>query len=187
VNTACFRVFRVAHAEPTHISLALQALPLWRELEQALATRLLTLTGGIAHGRTAELDLLAWTLDAAGKPGRWLPHDEAVERWPGIRYDDRIFFHPLAGRLDAGHAVQAMRTTALRHRVAILHDTPATAIETRGTDLAEVHTTAGRYRARRVVVAAGAWSAGLLGDLVRLPPLRTACARSARFPPCAPA
>lgn len=181
VSTGCARVFRVAHTEPTHISLALQALPLWRELEQASGSRLLTLTGGIAHGRSTDLDLLAWALDAAGKPGRWLPHDEAVERWPGIRYDDRIFFHPLAGCLHAERAVHAMRTTAAGLGVSILHHTRATAIESRGDNLADVHTTAGRYRARRVVVAAGARSAGLLADLVRLPPLRAARARSARF------
>ncbi|GHF53095.1 sarcosine oxidase [Amycolatopsis bartoniae] len=156
-------VFRVAGAELSHNHLALQALPLWRELEQETSTRVLTLTGGVAHGHTEDLDLLAWAADAVGKPGRWLPPEEAVERWPGLRYAGRVFFHPLAGRIDAGVGVPALRAAAVRQGAVVRRGEPVTGIEPRGDDLVEVRTTERGYRARRVVVAAGASSANLAG------------------------
>ncbi|MTD53396.1 FAD-dependent oxidoreductase [Amycolatopsis pithecellobii] len=148
-------VFRVAHADMTDVFLALQALSLWRELEQGTGTRLLRLTGEIAHGRGAELDLLAWAADLAGKPGRWLPAGEAVERWPGIRYEERIFFHPLAGCLDADAAVTALRTAAAAEGAAVRSGS-VTAVEYGRADAVLVHTSEGCYRARRAVVAASA-------------------------------
>ena len=156
-------VFRVAGAELSHNHLALQALPLWRELEQETSARVLALTGGVAHGHTEDLDLAAWAADAVGKPGRWLPPEEAVERWPGLRYSGRVFFHPLAGRVDAGTAVAALRTAAARKGAVVRRGEPVTAVQVRGDDLVEVRTTGRSYRARRAIVAAGASSAGLAG------------------------
>ncbi|MBB4683437.1 FAD-dependent oxidoreductase [Amycolatopsis jiangsuensis] len=129
-------------------------------------------TGVIVHGESAELDLLAWTSDAAGRPGRWLGPDEAVERWPGIRYGKRIFFHPLGGSLDTSAATAALRRGSSRvDGLEMRGGEQVTAIEARGDEWVEVRSDQGGYRARRVVVAAGVASARLTAGLVPVPPL----------------
>ena len=57
------------------------------------------------------------------------------------------------------------------------------AIEVRGPSRVRLSTSTGPIRARRVVVAAGAWTAGLLGSLVPLPVLRVSQEQPALFPP----
>src|SRR5581483_5318220 len=44
------RIFRLSYPDPVHIGLAREARRLWRELEDATGTRLLTVTGGVDHG-----------------------------------------------------------------------------------------------------------------------------------------
>ncbi|MEV4599911.1 FAD-dependent oxidoreductase [Amycolatopsis sp. NPDC049253] len=163
---------------------ALQSLRLWRELESAAGVEVLTRTGGVVHGDTDELDLLAWAADAAGNPGRWLAPEEAVERWPGIRYGARVFFHPLGGRLDTAAAAAALRRRVIRDGGVVVREGDAvTAIDVRGERDPVVRTTARSYRARRVVLCAGVASRTLAEGSVPVRPLRPARAESIR---CAP-
>lgn len=173
-------VFRVADADLAHSHLGLRSLPLWRELEQETSSRILTLTGCVAHGHTTDVDLLSWITDAAGKPGRWLAPEEAVERWPGIRYSERIFFHPLAGRIAPGTAVTMLRRAAIGAGAAIRYSEAATGLVVRGEDMVEVRTASNTYRARRVVVAAGPRSPKLAGGVPRQ---RVTWEQSARLAP----
>jgi sarcosine oxidase len=164
-------VFQAGEGELAQQYGVLRSLRLWRELEAVTGSELLSLTGGVAHGDTDGVDLLAWVSDVAGGAGRWLAPEEASERWPGIRYASRVFFHPLAGRLDAGAAAGALRRAARVHS-AVLHEGEAvSAIEVRRENDVEVRTASRTYRARRVVIATGAATGKLAGELVRLPPL----------------
>jgi sarcosine oxidase len=174
------RIFRVSYTEPVYIGLAHEALAWWREVEAETDRTLLTLTGGVSHGRTPQLELLARALDAAADPGAWLHLAEAAERWPGLRFDGRVFFHALTGRLHADHSVTALQEAAAKLGATVRHETPVTGIEVRG-DSVEVRTDTGVIRARRAVVAAGAWTQKLLGSLVRLPPLRVTQEQPAHF------
>ncbi|WNV88316.1 FAD-dependent oxidoreductase [Umezawaea sp. Da 62-37] len=175
------RIFRVSYAEPVYIGLAHEALAWWRELESDSGRDLLALTGGVAHGRTSRLDGLFEALRAAGNPGRWLDPAEAVERWPGLRFDGKVFFHPVAGRLHADDSVSALQAAAAGLGATVRHDTPVSEIVVRGDNRVEVRTATGTYRARRVVVAAGAWAAKLLDGLVPLPALRVTQEQPAHF------
>jgi sarcosine oxidase len=164
-------VFQAAEGELAQHYGALQSLGLWRELEAVTGTPLLTLTGGVTHGDTDEVDLLAWVADAAGGAGRWLAPGEASERWPGIRYASKVFFHPLAGQLDTGAAAGALRSAARGQGAAVHESEAVSAVGIRRDGDVEVRTASRTYRARRVVIAAGAASAELAGGLVPLPPL----------------
>lgn len=175
------RIFRLAYPDAVYIGLAVRAEALWRELEDLAHTELLTVTGGVSHGRTADLDRVAAAVEAAGLAAQWLPHREAVERWPGLRFDGKILYHPHTGRLHADRAVSALQNAAARLGATIRHETPVTSIEIHGQQAVSVHTAAGRYRARVVVVAAGAWTHTLLNDLVPLPPLRVTQEQPAHF------
>jgi len=177
------RIFRVTYDEPVYIRLAREAEGLWRELEDVADVSLLTLTGGVDHGRTADLGVLAEAAEAAGAPGEWLAPEEAAERWPGLRYDGKVLFHPAGGRLHADDALSALQRQAVRLGAVVRHETPVTSITVRGDDAVEVVAGEDVYRAKRVVVAAGAWAEKLLGGLVPLPPLRVTQEQPAHFVP----
>jgi sarcosine oxidase len=178
------RIFRLTYPDPVHLALAREALGLWRELEERSGVPLLTITGGVDHGAAPWLPVLADALVAAGVGSRWLPVAEAAERWPGLRFDTQAVYHPDSGRLHADHAVAALQEVAVLDGAVVRHRTRVTGLGVRGEDAAELRTESGHVlRARRVVVAAGAWTAGLLDGLVPLPPLRVTQEQPAHFQP----
>ncbi|MBU2666396.1 FAD-dependent oxidoreductase [Actinoplanes bogorensis] len=169
------RIFRLAYAEPDYIRLARRALELWRELDPAL----LELTGGVDHGAVG---LIPDALAAAGVPGEWLPPGEAAERWPGLRFDGPVFFHPSSGRIHADHAVAALQAGARARGAVVRHETRVLSVTPRGDDHVEVVTESETLHARRVVVAAGAWTSKLLPGLLDL---RVTQEQPAHFAPLA--
>ncbi|GAA3881755.1 N-methyl-L-tryptophan oxidase [Saccharothrix violaceirubra] len=171
------RIFRLVYGDPLYVGLALEASALWREL----GGDVLTETGGVDHG---DLTGLAESLEAAGSPGRLITADEARARWPGLRFDTDVFFHPRTGRLHADNAVTKLQEAATYHGAVVRHQEPALSIKL--GDKVEVRTAQDVYRARRVVVAVGAWTTRLLGDLVPLPPLRVTQEQPAHFRPLHP-
>ena len=175
------RIFRLSYPDPVYIGLAQEAQRLWRELEGLTGTQLLTVTGGVDHGNSPHLDLLADGLRAAGVRADWLTPDEAAERWPGIRFDTRALFHPDSGRLHADRSVSALQSAAAAAGAFVRHSSPVTSIEVVDDDAVLVHTDSGSYRARRVVAAVNAWAAKLVGKLVPLPPLRVTQEQPAHF------
>jgi sarcosine oxidase len=175
------RIFRLSYPDLVYIRLAQEAELQWRELEELTGAHLLTITGGVDHGPHPRLDELATGLSAAGVASRWLTPDEASERWPGIRFDQRALFHPDSGRLHADDAVAALQTSAQKHGAAITHEVRVTSIAVRGDDAVEVRAGDDVYRARRAVVSAGAWTTKLLGELVPLPELRVTQEQPAHF------
>ncbi|WP_233226294.1 FAD-dependent oxidoreductase [Amycolatopsis sp. CA-126428] len=64
------RIFRLAYPDSGYIGLARQAEALWRELEDVSRTDLLTITGGVSHGRTPDIGRVATALEAAGPARR---------------------------------------------------------------------------------------------------------------------
>jgi sarcosine oxidase len=177
------RIFRVSYPDRVYIDLAREAQVQWRELEDLTGAQLLTVTGGVAHGTNPLLGDLADALAAAGVASSWLTPEAAAERWPGIRFDTRVLFHPEQGRLHADDAVAALQESAGKHGAAVHHDTPVISIKVRGEDDVEVDTGDVVYRARRVVVGAGAWTEKLLGGNVPLPTLTVTQEQPAHFAP----
>ena len=180
------RIFRLSYPDPVHIGLAQEALGLWRELEQATDTSLLTITGGVDHGSSPGLYDLHAGLQAAGITSLWLGPDEAERRWPGIRIDSKALYHPDSGRLHADHAVAALQSAATARGGVVRHRTQVSGIRVLDADAVEVRTQSGALlRARRAVVAVGAWTAPLLVGVVPLPRLRVTQEQPAHFAPTA--
>jgi sarcosine oxidase len=106
---------------------------------------------------------------------------QAAERWPGISFDlagssvgarGLVMYHADAGVLDPDRAMAAMLRLAAARGADIRFGTPVSHLSvSAGGDMARAHTDSGTFTAPVVAVAAGAWVAPLLGDLVRLPPL----------------
>jgi sarcosine oxidase len=113
----------------------------------------------------------------------WLSAGEAAQRWPGMVFEGRVLHQPdRSGRVHAEHAVAALTAAAVGHGALVRHRARVTRVAVRGEHQVDVLTEQDVVRARRVVVAAGAWTQSLVGGLVPLPPLRVVQERAASFP-----
>jgi sarcosine oxidase len=178
------RIFRLSYSDPVHIGLAREALGLWRQLEQASGSDLLTITGGVDHGDPAALQTLHAGLAAEGVASEWLTPAEAEQRWPGFRIDTRALYHPDSGRLHADRSVAALQAAARDRGAVVRHETQVTSISVHDVDAVQIRTADGQVlRARRAVVAVGAWTRPLLVGVVPLPTLRVTQEQPAHFAP----
>lgn len=139
------------------------------------------LTGELDHGSARDPAVIADALSAQDVPSELLPPQEAAGRWPGMVFEGPVLWHPQAGTMDAEGAVHAFLEAGGPHGMQWASDTEVSRIEQLEQGM-RVQTSRGDVRARTVVVAAGAWTQGLLGGLVPLPPLRVTEHRVLHFP-----
>lgn len=179
------RNFNVAYADPTYVRMLVEALPLWRELEDESGMALLDLVGLANHGPRGAFDEVHDALTAAGIAAEFLSVDEAGRRWPGVRFDTRVLFNEQAGRVNADAAVRALHATAaaagadvrLRTRatrIDVIDDGRVRVASVGDTGVTEV------FEARTAVVTVGAWTTKLLGG-VSLPRLVVTQEQPAHF------
>jgi sarcosine oxidase len=165
------RIFRRAYPDPLYVRMTGRARELWRELELDGGVGLLTETGGLDHGRHRDPAAMAAGLAAEGVPAEVLPAAAAAERWPQLRFDGPVLYHPEAGVVDADTTVATCVALAEARGAHLLPRTTVLGIDVDG-GRARVRTTGPTITADRVVVAAGAWLPGLdLGVPLTLPPL----------------
>jgi sarcosine oxidase len=155
------RIFRLAYADPAYVRLAQEALPLWRDLEDESGQTLLVTTGGIDHGPQPMLGSLAAGLAAAGASHRWLSPDEAAGRWPAMRFDEAVLYHPDAGRTFADLTVRTLQDRAQAHGATVRFGERVDQIIP-AADGVVVRSDREEYRAPAAVVAVGPWAPGPL-------------------------
>ena len=109
------RIFRHAYDDAHYVRMAKEALPLWRELEADAGRTLLELTGGIDHGPAAVVESIAAALIGEGVAREVLRPSAAANRWPGMRFDELVLFHPEAGRCLAAATVASLQDRAAAH------------------------------------------------------------------------
>lgn len=168
------RIIRLSYHTPFYVRLAKRAYESWDVLAGESATEVVLETGGLDFApRDAAIPMSDYTdsLDAEGVGYERLDADEIRRRWPQLRIDDNVhgIFQERTGIAKAAIANAAHQRMAREHGATVLDGRPVTGIETGD---GEVSVTAGgdTFRARRLVVAAGAWSNGALGHLgYRLP------------------
>ncbi|MBA2952394.1 FAD-dependent oxidoreductase [Nocardioides sp. MAH-18] len=156
------RIYRRAYADPFYVALTGRAADEWDRLEDESGVALRTPTGGLDVG-AGRPEAVHAALTSAGVPVVHLSTAEVADRWPGIAVGPATF-HPGAGHLDADRTVSTCVELAARHGAELREHTAMTRLEPAG-DGVVVHTEGGSDRARRVVVAAGAWLPELLGGL----------------------
>jgi glycine oxidase len=152
-----------------------------REHYQSLAPALHENTGidvglwreGIARvatdaGEAAELKAKVTWQRQQGHVSEWLDGDELRRRWPWLGAAVGALWAPRDGALDPERLVRALLTDAQRHGALVVTDR-VTGIDVTGDRVAGVVGEAGRYAASDVVLAAGAWSAGVKGVPRQLP------------------
>ena len=155
------RIFRFAYYEPKYVRMAQEALPLWRELEDDAGEALLDTTGAVDHGRPASIDAMADAMAACDAPFERLAPEEAAARWPAMRFEGHVLFHPDGGRCRADATVAALQRRAADHGAHVQFGAKA---ELRVVDDAVHVDAAGEtWSARVAVVTAGAWITKVLG------------------------
>ena len=163
------RIIREAYAEhPSYVTVIQRAYELWRELEEETERALLLQTGGIIIGPPGS-DVIAGAEYSARR------HHLAYERvsaevinrqFPALRPEEGTvgIWDPRAGILNAEACVEAHLNMARRHGATLRFDEPVTSWSAEGQGVS-VATPRGRYRADRLVLAAGPWMTDLLEDL----------------------
>lgn len=167
------RIIREAYFEdPAYVPLVQRAYECWRALERDTERALLTETGGLMIGRR-EGALVSGALMSAEThrlEHQLLDRGEMRRRFPQFALEEGhvAVWEPRAGFLAPEACVAAQLERAARRGAELRGNEPIESWR-KTTDGIEVLTARGRYGADHLVVAVGAWLAGLLeGAALRL-------------------
>lgn len=160
------RLIRLAqHEDPAYVPLAERAYHLWRTLEEESGTNLLFETGSL-HGGPAGDSLFDRTREACDRHSVTydvLDGADVNARYPGFNLpDDYTILHQPQGGFVASMDCITAHVKQAQANGAEIHGQEAVIDWDRTDDGNVVRTTAGVYKAERLVVAAGAWSGKLL-------------------------
>ena len=180
------RIFRLAYADDTYVQLALEAEPLWRELEEEADEDLLVQNGAIDHGDPRLVGAVAENLERHGIAHERLAVGEAEARFPGMKIEEGAVFHDRGGAVFAARTVRSLHRVAAARGAEVAFEEPAVAIHERDGGVV-VETGRRELTADVVVVAAGGWVSSIVGDLVPLPPTRVTVEQPGWFAPKDPA
>jgi sarcosine oxidase len=171
------RITRLAIGEGVHYTpLALRSHALWRELETETGASLLTSNGGLfisSAGRSAVLhvpDFFANTLAAAREHRivhEVLDAPAIRRRYPAFNVadDEYGYFEPEAGFLRPEACIRAHLESATRRGAEIHQNETVAGFDVSASGVTVV-TDRGRYKAERLIVAAGSWLPTLLDPML---------------------
>jgi sarcosine oxidase len=166
------RIIRLAYAEdPRYVPLLRRAYQRWRELEARSDERMLVTTGGLDIGRP-DSETVRGALASARAHGlehELLDADAVMERYPGFRLPAGLVavYQPDGGFVLSERAIAAYARLALDDGADLRGYEPLLGWQADG-DGVVVRTERGTYRARRLVISAGAWLAQLVPALAGL-------------------
>jgi sarcosine oxidase len=170
------RIIRLSYHTPAYVELAKHAFAAWAEVERDSGEQLVLRTGGLDIGpRVSAIPLSTYSdsMDAAGVSYERLDAGEIMRRWPQWRLTDDIhgLFQEQSGIAMAARGNAAHVRMAREHGATLMDQTP---VESLRLSNGEVEVVAGgtAYRARRLVIAAGAWSNRALEHFDTRLPLR---------------
>ena len=157
------RIFRYSYPDPMYVAMAIEALPLWRELEGETGTELLRTTGGLDRGKA--LDDHVRALEDNGALYEVLAPDEVEARFPWLTIDEGpALFQPDAGVIAAGRAVETFLASARAHGAVTRSNTKVNSLEPE-EDGVRVAAGGEAPGFDVVVVTAGAWAKPLVAPL----------------------
>jgi len=185
------RIFRLAYDDRRYVRMAVEALPLWRELEADAGLTLLETTSGIDHGDPVAVAAVAAALDEEAVEHEVIRAAAAAERWPDMRFEGDVLVQPDAGRCLADATVCALQNRAAAHGANVRFETGAAAVSVPDTGgagggrVGDVRVTAGesKWAARIVVVTAGSWVSSVVGRHIGLPSMRVTREQVQHFAP----
>jgi sarcosine oxidase len=166
------RIIREAYFEdPVYVPMVQRAFELWRELERLSGTALLEQTGGLMIGAPGS-ELVEGARHSAqlhGLQHSMLSAGEIHARFPVLNPESDMVavWEPRAGVLSPEACVTAQLEQARRGGAILRFDEPVSHWEADDGHVS-VFTGLNRYRARQLVISAGAWVGSLLPGM-RLP------------------
>lgn len=163
------RIIREAYFEhPVYVPMVQRAYELWAELEAGRGTALYRRTGGLMLG-APQSDLVVGALRSAREHG--LAHElldaaEIRRRFPALHPEPDMVgvLEPRAGILFPEACIAAHLDLARAHGATLQFDEPVLRVD-RDARGPSVTTARDQYRARALVVTAGAWITQLFPDL----------------------
>lgn len=164
------RIFRFAYDNLAYARLAMQTLPMWRELEQEAGEQLLVSSGGLdltdEEAKHPEVYAVAGTLAQVGAPFDFLDAAAMRARFPQWHLGDAAaaVYSPDAGILNATRCVATLVAQAAKHGAIVRDSEPVTEIRAEPSGV-QVTTTQSRYQARQLVITGGAWANSLLAQV----------------------
>lgn len=173
------RITRQAIGEgEIYVPLVLRSHEIWRELEAETGQQLLLECGFVAidstggeavmHGKAGFAPRTVAAARRFGIAHEILSPGELMRRHPGftLRGDEQVYYEPGGGLVYPERCIAAQldRAEALGARLRL--NEPVLSIEQSGGSV-RVTTTRGRYEAGHVVVTAGGWTPGLIGEPLR--------------------
>jgi sarcosine oxidase len=170
------RIVRLSYHAPTYVHLAKDAFAAWRDLEDDSGRALILRTGGLdlSPADSGE-DLSAYSSSLAQEDVAFelLDASEIMRRWPQFRLSDDVsgLYQEDAGIAPAVQCNATHAELARRHGATLLERTPVTSL---ALSEGEIEVAAGerRFRGRKLVVAADAWTNEVLAPLDVSLPLR---------------
>lgn len=164
------RMVRLAYFEhPDYVTLLHRAYENWRKIEQDSGESLLHLTGGLYIGYE-DGDLVSGSLLAAQQHDlrhEMLSCEDIQSRFPQFNPADGMvgFLEKDAGYVRSSSAVAAFAQRAMIHGAQIHGCEPVRRIDHENAATVTVQTDKATYSANRVIIAGGAWSSQLLGNI----------------------
>lgn len=163
------RIIREAYYEhPSYVPIVQRAYELWEQLEQYTGRKLLVQTGGLMIGHP-DGELVTGSELSARR--HHIPYDRLIPAEVRARYpafnmpeDSIAIWDPRAGILYPEACVEAHLQAARKTGAELRYDTKVIAWEV-DDDNVTIHTSEEEYRARHLVICAGAWVGELLTEL----------------------
>jgi sarcosine oxidase len=184
------RIIRTSYGAPEYVRLAQSAYKDWADFEKVAGEQFVTVTGGLifipTDGPYSAADFTT-ALDSEGVPYELLSPAEVAARWPQFALPANVetVFTADSGIVHAARSVAALQMQARAHGAVIRDRTPVTKL-TPGASGTVVHTPNGDVLARKVILAADAWTNTLLEPLDAAIPLITMQEQVTYFKPAEP-
>ncbi|HXM07527.1 MAG TPA: N-methyl-L-tryptophan oxidase [Candidatus Acidoferrum sp.] len=163
------RIIRLSYVTPAYVRFAKDAYAAWTQLERDSGETIVYRTGGLDLGPKDGAIPLEGYADAMRSEGVSFEHldaDAIRTRWPQFRIDDGVrgLFQADGGIVAAERATRAHQRMAVEGGARLHERTSVDAIDCTGGEVA-VRAGGQTYRAGRLIVAAGPWSAPVLDGL----------------------
>lgn len=164
------RLIRHAYGEGRqYITLVKRAQQLWEELEKQSGYKIFEKTGILGLG-PKDSAFLHEAVEAAKKydlPLNVLNAGEVQEKWPGISIPDHFIgcFETESGVIYSENAIKAYKEMAIKNGAHLVTNTPVQQINEHSKDEVNIVTADTVFKAKKVIVTAGAWAAKLLPNL----------------------
>ena len=162
------RIFRLSYEETVYVALARAAKPMWLELEAQSNQKLFIPTGGLDLGEPGSpvFEDCMEAMRAEGVDYEVLSASQIRSRFPQFQINDSLIgvYQSETAVLNAVECVRAMTNLACKSGAVLKERSAVVKLENRN-GVAEIATPEETYRARAVVISAGAWANSLLSDL----------------------